>query len=396
MRKQVSRAGMLVLSLALSILTGCAAGPDPVYEGPAGTGRLVYDPDVGITREGADRASNEQLLYAAAVAAFRESRWDECIQQTRLLTSQFPEGSRAVDALLLRIRANLEAARPERGPLPRTVSLDRLLFLYLAPVHDERIQLLLRGNPDDREFVVGLRSRTVQEFLADIEGDAIAAYNSGRLDVAQRDVNTLTTYYLPALQLREYRRQVAELARDVCWLMFAARDNNRTILVSEDLLAVNPPPNIKADTLFVMAYAQQRNGAHPVAASTFGHLYRGAGLRDTDTRWRPFALLGQIDQTLQTSKGFIYDLTYYERALELLGEYELYRFENPNISPALHDQFVLLFEYVYQAMIDRELNAADTYARLGERAARDYHRGLAGEWRLQRDRRIASLASDPG
>lgn len=386
----------LLLGAMAAMLAGCAAGPDPVYEGPTGRGRLVYDPAVGITRQGADPAANEQILYDAASTAFRERRWDECIEYTRLITSQFPEGSRAVDALLLRIRANLEAGRLERGPLPRTVSLDQLLFLYLSPVHDERIQSLLRGDQESREFVLTLREQTVQEFLEDLRGDAISLYNSGRLDVAQQDVNTLTTYYLPALQLREYRRNVARLARDVCWLMFAARDNNRTIMVAEDLLAVNPPPTIKADTLFVLAHAQQRNGAHPVAASTFGHLYRGAGLRDTDTRWRPYALMSQIDQTLRTSKGFIYDLTYYERALELLGEYELYRFENPNIPNALHEQFVQLFEIVYDAMIARELNAADTYARLGEHGARDYHRELAGQWQQQRDRRVASLASDPG
>jgi hypothetical protein len=386
--------GIGLLCLMLLLLAGCTSGPDPVYQGPEGAGRLIYDPEVGITRRGADAVRDEQTLYAAAEAAFRERRWDDCIAGARALTENFPEGSRAVDAILLRIRANLEAGRADDG-LPVSLLIDQWMFVYLAPDHDERLQFMLARDEQSRTFVREIRALSVQEFLDRIQADAIRLHNTRRLDAAQRDVNTLTTYYLPVLHMREYRRRVSELGRDVAWLMFAARNYSRAIQICDELLAVNPPPNVKGDTLFVLGHAQRLNGAYALAASTFGYLYRGAGLRDTDTRWRPFALMSQIDQTIATSKGYIYDLTPYEIALELLGEYELYRFENPNIPDSVKAGCRTLLEEVYDVMARRELNAARTYTRVGQRGAADYHRGRAAEWNNQLAQRLTAWQEDP-
>jgi tetratricopeptide (TPR) repeat protein len=285
-----------------------------------------------------------------------------------------------VDAILLRIRANFEAGRAGvQARLSKSLSLDRWMFVYLAPNHDDEFRALMASGEQTREMATQIRAMPVQDFIEMLQPDAFAIYRSGRLDAAQRDVQTLANFYLPAIQLSRYRRDVANLGRDVCWLTYAAEDFNRTIFTAEDLLSINPPPGVKADTLFIMGHAQRRNGGSPIAANTFGLLYRGAGLRDTDTRWRPFALMWQIDQTMETSKGYIYDLVYYERALELLGEYELYRFENPNIPDSLHSQFIVLFERVYGVLVERHLNAADTYSRLGESDARDYYLARATE-----------------
>ncbi len=391
------RGVLLSAALLLTLLAGaCQSGPEPRYEGPAGKGRLIYKPGVGITRESAQLNSDEQTLFKAADEAFSERRWDDCVVLTLQLTQLFPEGSRVVDALIMRIQANLEADRSgEPAAFSRSVQLDQWIFLYLAPDHDARLIALIAKGGDTRDTIVALRELPVQAFIDRLAPDADTLYNSGRLNAAQYDVNILTTYYLPTLQLREYRQKVAELARDVCWLMYASREFSQTIAVSEDLLAVNPPPAIKADTLFIMGSAQRRNGAAPVAASTFGWLYRGAGLRDTDTRWRPYALLWQIHQTLATSKGAIYDLTYYELALELIGEYELYRYENPNIPRVLNGEFLLLVEQVYNIMIERDLNAADTYSRIGESGAAAFYEKRALDWQEQRDKRIAGLRQDP-
>src|SRR5690606_38553071 len=130
-------------------------------------------------------------------------------------------------------------------------------------------------------------------------------------------------------------------------------------------------------------------------ANTFGYLFSGAGLRDTDTRWRPYALMWQINETMASSKGTGYDLLPYERALELLGEYELYAIENPNIPPSVHEEFIALLERVYGIMIERDLNSADTYSRLGESGARDYYIRRATDWEDERDKRVAALRKAP-
>ncbi len=379
--KKMTRTYLPLASLCLvALLAGCKQAPDPMYVGPPGAGGLVYEPGVGITRENAATNQTEQTLFNSAEAAFDERRWDECIAFSLALTQTYPEGSRAVDAILLRIRAQFEAGRAgAESRLSTALSLDRWMFVYLAPNHDDDLRALMAGTAQTREVATQIRALPVQEFIEMLEPDAYAIYRSGRLEAAQRDVETLANFYLPAIQLSRYRRDVGNLGRDVCWLMYAAQDFNRTIFTAEDMLSINPPPSVKADTLFIMGHAQRRNGAAPIAANTFGLLYRGAGLRDTDTRWRPYALMWQIDQTMATSKGYIYDRVYYERADELLGEYELYRFENPNIPESLHSQFILLLEKVYGVFVERHLNAADTYSRLGESAARDYYIALAEE-----------------
>ena len=81
----------------------------------------------------------------------------------------------------------------------------------------------------------------------------------------------------------------------------------------------------------------------------------------------------------------------YERALELLGEYELYMIENPNISDSVHEEFILLMQEVYDVMIERELDAADQYSRLGEDGAEGYYFSRASEWEDARDKRIEDL-----
>jgi hypothetical protein len=298
-----------------------------------------------------------------------------------------------VEALILRVRARFELGRdqnPDSG-LPQSIALDRWMFLYLAPIYDQRLQDLMNGDAEARRFLTELRDTPIDEFVTRLRPDADALYDSGQLELALYDCRTLVTYYLPAMELREFRQQVAELTRDVAWLMYAARAYDAVIGIADDLGVMNPAPSIKADALFIAAQAQRQNGAHSVAANTFGYLFSGAGLRDTDTRWRPYALMWQINETMASSKGKAYDLQPYERALELLGEYELYAIENPNIPDSVHDEFVQLLEQVYGVMIDRDLNSADTYSRLGEDGARDYYVRRAGEWELERDKRVAGL-----
>ncbi len=386
----------LLSALCITALTttSCAQGPEPMYEGPAGRGNFVYDPRVGITRSDAAVNQTEQSLYDSAAQAYSQRQWDECIALTRSITETYPEGARAVDALILRIRANFEAGREGTdGRFSKTIPLYQWMFIYMAPEHDDRLRQLRAVDEATRSQMAEIRALRVQDFIDWIEPDALALYRSGRLESAQRDVDTLVNYYMPAMQLTEYRRQVTELGRDVCWLMYAAQDFNRTITLADDLVSVNPPPSVKGDTLFIMGQAQRRNGAAVIAANTFGTLYRGAGLGDTDTRWRPYALMWQIDQTMAASKGYNYDVSYYERALELLGEYELYRYENPNIPAPLHAEFIALFETVYEVFAAREREAADTYARIGERRAAQHHMQRAVDYEAQLEKRIAALAS---
>jgi hypothetical protein len=387
---------VLCLLFIFIAIGGCATGPEPTYRGPGAGGRLIYDPDLGITREGAARDASEQNLYTLADKAFRDRNWQRCIEVAGSLIEAFPDGARAVDGHILRIRANLEAGRAEAtGGFSKTATIDQWLFIYLTPEHDERLIRLVNRSAEAREYVRATRALSIDAFIDELSGDAFPIYNTGRLAAAQFDVARLLTYYLPALYLREYRRAIAELARDVCWLMYAAEDYNLTIVLAEELLAVNPPPSVKADALFIMGHSQRKNGAGPIAANTFGLLYRGAGLRDTDTRWRPYALMHQIHQTMQTSKGYIYDVTYYERALELLGEYELYRIENPNIPPELNDEFILLVQDVYDILARRDRNAASQYGKLGESRAKAYYIALAEEREAQRDKRIRALKEAP-
>lgn len=382
----------LPLLLAAAFLFGCAEGPEARYAGPSGEGVLVYDPEVGITRRGAEPVRDEQDLYTALDAAHGERRWEDVIRFSLAISDAYPEGSRIVDALIKRIEARLEAGRnpdPDEG-LPNSIRVTDWLYLYLAPDHSGRLQQLMRDGAN-AEYINELRGMDVDRFIDGFEADAEHLYDSGQLELALADVRTLLTYYLPALEITRYRHRAAELGRDVAWLMYAADDNGGVIDVSADLQAMSPPPAVKADTLFILGHAQRRNGAHALAADTFGRLYRGAGLSDTDTRWRPYALLQQIHQTIESSKGFIYDQTPYEAALELLGEYELYMIENPNIADDLHEQFIVLMEDVYNVFIRRDLNAAETYGRVGESGAREYYLERAEDWEEERDQRTDEL-----
>jgi hypothetical protein len=386
----------LWIVMGLLVLAGCKSAPERFYEGPAGAGRLVYEPGVGITRRDAVRSSDEQALYERVRAAFDERRFDDCIELSQQHQENFPEGARVVDSILLRVQARMEGGRVgEDSGFGMSVGLNQWMFLYFAPEHDERLRRLLASSPENRQFLTELRALPVQGFINRLEPDARSILRGRRGRAVAADVQVLLTYYIPALELRQYRRPITELARDLCWLYYAAGAFNRTIEIASDLMSVNPPPSVKGDALFIHAQALRRNGAHVLAADMFGYLFTGAGLRDTDTRWRPYALMWQIDQTMATSKGPGYDLTFYEEALELLGEYELYRIENPNIPPSLNDEFIKLLEFVYDVMIQRHEDAADTYRRLGRRGARDYYRERAREWAAMRDVRVAALREHP-
>lgn len=387
------RFALRVLALFCLVLAaaGCATGPEPRYGGPAGTGRLVYEPGRGIVREGSTVVATEQALFDAAKKAHGQRRWADCIALSEQLSFNFPEGSRVVEAILLRIEARLELGRAREGGMPRTLPLDRLLFVYLAPDDDARLKELLKRDQGVAEYARKLRAVDFVEFIGRLQVDADELYASSQLELALFDCQVLVTYYLPAQDLREFRQRTAELTRDVVWLAFAAGEYNQVVEVTEDLLAMNPHPAVKGDALFIRGHAQRLNTAHAFAAETFDRLFRTSGLRDTDTRWRAHALLWQINEIMASSKGPIYDLVPYERALELLGEYELYRFENPNLSPRLKEQFIILCERAYEVLINRDLNAADTYSRLGEPGARDRYIQNAKNWEIERDKRLTRL-----
>lgn len=388
------RCALFILLVASALLAGACSTPERRYRGPEGEGRLIYDPERGITRKGAEVNTTEQSLYIAMDQAWSQRRWSDVIVVSNQISESFPEGSRVVEAIVKRVKARFEFGRdndPEVG-LPTRVMLDQWIFLYLAPNHDNRLKRMMTLDVESRQFINDYREQSVNEFITKLEPDADALYDSFQLDLALQDCRTLLTYYLPALELREFRREVSELTRDVLWLMYATNAYSAVVDIAQDLRAMNPPPSVKGDTLFILGQAQRQNGAHTLAADTFGRLYRGAGLRDTDTRWRAYALMWQINQTMESSKGEIYDIVPYERAMELLGEYELYVIENPNISDSIHAEYLQLMEDVYGVMIYRAVNAADTYDRIGEDEARDYYLGRARAWEDERDTRVAELA----
>lgn len=383
---------LLILPLA-AMISACAEGPQPRYAGPGGKGRLVFEPGVGITRPDAVASTDEQAVFVEIQQAYDNEKWQQVVLLSNTLTQNFPEGARAVESILLRIRARLELGRsssPDAG-IPGSVTLNDWLFLYLAPIYDQRLQQLLNKGDEFRSVITELREKDIGSFVNDLALDADALYDSGQLQLAIYDARTLVTYYLPALELREFRNQTAELTRDIAWLSYAARDFDEAIALAEDLLVMNPSPSVKADALFIQGQAQRRNGAYALAANTFGYLFSGAGLRDTDTRWRPYALMWQIKETMDVSKGPTYDLVPYERAMELLGEYELYMLENPNISDAVHEEFILLMTSVYDIMILRDLDAADQYGRLGEDSPQEYYTARAADWEAKRDKRVEEL-----
>jgi len=385
----------LIAILSLALLAACKQGPEPRYEGPKGNGRLVYQPGKGIVRKDSIASSDEAALYQAVEKAFTQGRMQDCVNLSEQLSLNFPEGSRVAEAIQLRIAARLALGRAQEGGLPRSVPLDRLLFLYLAPDDDPRLRELVARDRGIADYAKEFRANDFVDFIKRVAPDADAMYSSNQLGAALLDCRILITYYLPVQDLREFRHRTAELTRDIAWLAFAARSYNDVVEICDDLLALNPPPAVKGDTLFIKAHAQRLNGAHFIAAETFDRLYRQAGLRDTDTRWRPYALLWSINEIMDSSKGPIYDLVPYEHALELIGEYELYRIENPNLSDKLKDQFVILCERAYDVLILRDTNAADTYSRLGEKDARDQYLKNAKNWEAERDKRIARLRSSP-
>ena len=383
----------LLLLIPLLLLAACQQGPEPRYAGPTGEGRFEYDPTLGIVRKDAAINGTEQGLYADAEKAFQQGRFLDCIIATIGLTQAFPDGSRAPDAILMRIRARMAFGRLSDAAegFSKQVPLERWLFMYMAPDHDDRLRRLRASGQESRRVVDEFRALGVDQFLEKLRPEADALYDSGQLEMIGFDCRTLLTYYLPTLELRDYRRDVTELARDAAWLAYASRAYDLTINLCDELIGVNPPPHVKGDTLFIFGQAQRQNGAHVFAANTFGLLFSGAGLRDTDTRWRPYALMWQIQETLNASKGKAYDMTYYERALELIGEYELYLVENPAVPAALHEEFIALTVVIYAIMAWRDRNSADTYWRIGEHGAEAHYLERAAEWERRRDTRVQQL-----
>lgn len=383
-------AAMLACGSAL-LLAGCKQAPEPRYEGPHGQGRLVFEPGRGIVRQGSIASSDEQALFSAVQRAFAGRKFAECILFSEQLGLAFPEGSRVVETVLLRVQARLELGRAEEGGLPRSVPLNQLLFVYLAPDDDARLRALMARDPSVASYARDFRAADISDFARRLQPDAKALVASGQLAGALNDCRMLVTYYLPAQELREFRMQTAELTRDVAWLAFAAAEYNNVLEITEELLAMNPPPVVKGDTLFIRGNAQIRTGAHAFAADTFEQLFRGSNLRDTDTRWRPYALALWIQEIMATSKGPLYDVVPYERALELVGEYELYRIENPNLPAKLRDIFTALAERAFDVLIYRASNAADAYSRLGQSQARDHYLENAKLLEAERDQRLARL-----
>lgn len=381
-----------VLSLALCVVAACKTGPEPKYEGPGGEGRLRYDPKTGVVREGSQAVAAEQRLYENAERAFKERRFVDCISACELLTQAYPEGARAVDAILLRMNARMEGPRQPPLPAPARMALSDWLFLYLTPSYDPRYASLVAKGGEYAETARKVRDLPYEQFIASISVDADAIYDEGYLRPLVQDLRLLVTYYVPALDVAEYRLRTAEIGRDVAWLAYAARDYDLALDATAELGGLNPPPGIKADALFVEGNSLAKNGGYPLAAVTFERLFRGANLRDTDTRWRPYALYQLIVQTANTAKGPEYDIAVYEKCLEHFGDYELYLLENPSVPKTLREKFRMLIAEIYQVFIDRDLSAAKTYRKLGEKGAAAYYEQHAEEWRKQMEARLKKEA----
>lgn len=386
-------ARLCMLSFAFFIaVSGCKSGPEPVYGGPNLQGRLRYDPKEGIVREGAVPAVAEQRLFESAARAYNERRWDDCIAQCEELTLQYPEGARAVDAIILRMNARIEGPRQPPLPAPARMALGDWLFLYLTPSYDPRYAALVAKGGEYAATARQVRDLPYEQFIAYIAVDGDLIYRAGNLKALVRDLRLLVTYYIPALDIAEYRTRVAEIGRDVAWIAFAARDFDLALDATKELGALNPPPGIKADALFIEGNSLAKNGGHALAAVTFERLFRGANLRDTDTRWRPYALYQLIVQTANTAKGPDFDIAVYEKCLEYFGDYELYLLENPSVPKPLREKFRQLVIDIYQVFIDRALSASKTYRKLREHKAAKYYEQEAEEWRRRLEVRLAKEA----
>ena len=192
-------------------------------------------------------------------------------------------------------------------------------------------------------------------------------------------------------RLRACARKVSVKGRNLAWLVYASGAYDLCIELTSDMLAFNPSPSIKADVLYVRAHAQRENDATGIAANTFALLWDGAYLQDTETRWRPEGLYWWIEMIMELSKGPIYNLARYEQCIELLGEYELYLETNPWVPKYLQRDFVDIVDRVYTVMVQRHLEAADAYSRLGEDAAEKFHLDKAKEWNDAKFERIDAL-----
>lgn len=380
----------------LSGLSGCKSGPEPVYEGPGGTGRFRYEPGSGIVREGSKPAGGEQKLFDFAQMAFDQRRFNEAIRYCEQLTLSFPDGARAVDAILLRMAARIEGSRGEdNAGLPNSVALADWLFLYLTPSYEPRFQAFMERGGENAAVVTRLRARTFEDFIGVLAPDADAITDDGQLRPLVRDLKLLVTYYIPAMDVKDYRLRTAEMGRNIAWIAYAARDFDYCLDAAAELTVLNPPPGIKADGLFVEGKSLMRNSAYPLAAATFERLFRGGNLRDTDTPWRPYALYELIVSTSRMAKGPEYDISIYEKCIELFGDYELYLLENPSVPKSLRERFRTLIAEIYQVFIDRDLQAAKTYRKLGQRISAEYYEKHAREWQGQLEQRLKADAARP-
>jgi hypothetical protein len=381
-----------VFCLLALLACACSSARD-LYKGPGGVGRYRFDPERGIEREGANLNVDEQTLYRTAQRFCAEKNWGACIQACENLTRLYPDGQRAVDAILLRCTARIEGNRSEDEGPSDVVPLANWFTLYLAPVYDDRIRELLAKGGETAKLVRELRERSFESFIELMrpEGESMSA----EFKAIGEDIALLIDYYLPVYEVDVYRRRVAELGRDVAWLAFAARNYETAKDIARVLEVLNPPPGVKGDVLFIRGHALMRSGAHSFAADTFGQLFFTAKLRDVDTPWRPYALYWLIVETMAKSKGPEYEIQYYEVALELLEEYRNYLVENPNLSRPLRERFRQLTIDIHNVFIFRAEDAADTYARVNQGEGEAEYLKLADEWREKLKKRLESEPTGP-
>lgn len=365
-----------VAVLASVAVSGCRANPKHRYAVPSGQGRIAYDPERGIFREGTPVDVTEEELFRQGKVQFDDREFADAAATFRSLRThpEFVDGARALDAIVMEAVALLEAGRAQDS-LWLVGDIAGSWFdpseTYWRNELPERL-----WNPvsesDVKPFIDGLRADAIEDSYA-VTRDVFDYYSVG-LGVS-----------------RERLLDVSRHARNLAWVAGLAGDDALSSRIAADLVARQPRGVIEAQALLILAQSEVRRELYEEARVHFSRIYEIA----PDATLRERALLGEIEAIIQQSKGEEYDRTLYDLASEKINEYKTDFLVQHN-THRLVGEFARLEQYVNEVIWNGLQKAASDYRRLFEPEAAAMADRRAAEFRLaavKREERLRTLAA---
>jgi len=358
--------------------TSCAPAPKHRYSIPDGEGRIVYDAERGIHREGSPVDVSEEELFRRGIVEFDDRDYEAAAKTFHQLRTHpaYVDGARALDAVVMEAVSVLEAGRPADS---------QWLVGDLAGAWFDPTDVYWRGRLPERLWGVSSES-DVRPFLSIVDEDAIRESFEITKDIFD--------YYPKGLGVARGRLlEVSRHARNLAWVASVTGEDDLAGLIAADLVKRQPRGVIEAQGLLLLAQSEVRRELFEEARVHFARIYEIAD----DASLRERALLGEVEAIIRQSKGPEFDRTLYDLANEKINEYKT-DFLVQHTRPRLVSEFATLEAYVNEVIWNGLKQAAEDYRRLFEHNAAALADRRAEEFRkgaIKRERMLRQKAGLP-